>query len=183
MIKYDAIFLDRDGTINFDPGFVQNVDQFKFYDFAIPALKLLSQNGNNFCIISNQSGVGRGLIDINDLRAINVFIRQEFINNHINLLDIYNCTDHPDDASDRRKPGTGMFLEASDDHGIELNRCLMIGDSERDLLPAHLLGMDTLLVLTGNGHLTLDTIASSDKPTFAAENILEGAKMLVKNFV
>ena len=183
MIKYDAIFLDRDGTINFDPGFVQNVDQFKFYDFAIPALKLLSQNGNNFCIISNQSGVGRGLIDINDLRAINVFIRQEFINNHINLLDIYNCTDHPDDASDRRKPGTGMFLEASDDHGIELNRCLMIGDSERDLLPAHLLGMDTLLVLTGNGHLTLDTIASSDKPTFAAENILEGAKMLVKKFV
>ena len=182
MIKYDAIFLDRDGTINFDPGFVQNVDQFKFYDFAIPALKLLSQHGNNFCIISNQSGVGRGLIDISDLRELNTYIRQEFINNHINLFDIYNCTDHPDDASDRRKPGTGMFLEASDDHGIELNRCLMIGDSERDLLPAHLLGMDTLLVLTGNGHLTLDTISSSDKPTFVAENILEGAKMLVKKF-
>lgn len=183
MIKYDAIFLDRDGTINFDPGFVQNVDQFNFYDFAIPALKLLSQNGNNFCIISNQSGVGRGLIDINDLHELNAFIRQEFINNQINLLDIYNCTDHPDEATNRRKPGTGMFLDAADDHNIELNRCLMIGDSERDLLPAHLLGMDTMLVLTGNGHLTLDTIAPSDKPTFVAENILEGAKMLVKKFV
>ena len=183
MIKYDAIFLDRDGTINFDPGFVQNIEQFNFYDFAIPALRLLSQHGNNFCIISNQSGVGRGLIDINDLRAINVFIRQQFINNHINLLDIYNCTEHPDNANDRRKPGTGMFLEASDDHNIELNRCLMIGDSERDLLPAQLLGMDTLLVLTGNGHLTLDTISSSDEPTFVAGNILEGAKMLIKKFV
>jgi len=183
MIKYDAIFLDRDGTLNFDPGFVLNVGQFKFYDFAIPALKILSQNGNNFCIISNQSGVGRGLIDINDLRDLNAYIRREFINNQINLLEIYNCTDHPDKASNRRKPGTGMFLEAADDHNIELKRCLMIGDSERDLIPAHALGMDTLLVLTGNGHLTLDTIAPSDKPTFVAENILEGAKMLVKKFI
>ena len=183
MIKYDAIFLDRDGTINFDPGFVQNVDQFKFYDFAIPAMKILSQHGNNFCIISNQSGVGRGLINLNDLRDLNAFIRQEFISNQINLLDIYNCTDHPDQASNRRKPGTGMFLEASEDHDIELNRCLMIGDSERDILPAHALGMDTLLVLTGNGHLTLDTISSQDKPTFVAENILEGAKMIIKKYV
>ena len=77
MIKYDAVFLDRDGTINFDPGFVQNVDQFKFYDFTFPALKILSQHGNNVCIVSNQSGVSRGLIDINDLHDINVFIRQE----------------------------------------------------------------------------------------------------------
>jgi histidinol-phosphate phosphatase family protein len=183
MIKYDAIFLDRDGTLNFDPGFVQNVDQFNFYDFAIPALKILSQHGCNFCIISNQSGVGRGLIDMNDLREINAYIRQEFINDHINLLDIYNCTDHPDRANHRRKPGTGMFLEAADDHDIELKRCLMIGDSERDIIPAHALGMDTMLVLTGNGHLTLETIDPLDKPTFVAENILEGAKMLVKKFI
>ena len=183
MIKYDAIFLDRDGTLNFDPGFIQNVDQFKFYDFTFPALKILSQHGNNFCIISNQSGVARGLIDINDLHELNAYIRREFNSNQINLLDIYYCTDHPDEASDRRKPGTGMFLDAADDHNIELKRCLMIGDSERDLIPAHLLGMDTMLVLTGNGHLTLDTIAPSDKPTFVSENILEGAKMLVKKFV
>lgn len=183
MIKYDAIFLDRDGTLNFDPGFVQNVDQFKFYDFVIPALKILSQHGNNFCIISNQSGVARGLIDINDLRGINAFIRRELMKEQINLLDIYNCTDHPDKATNRRKPGTGMFLEAAEDHNIELKRCLMIGDSERDIIPAHALEMDTMLVLTGNGHLTLETIAPIDKPTFISENILEGAKMLVKKFI
>ena len=76
-----------------------------------------------------------------------------------------------------------MFLEAADDHNIELKRCLMIGDSERDLIPAHVLGMDTMLVLTGNGHLTLESIDPLDKPTFVAENILEGAKMLVKKFI
>ena len=178
MKKYDTIFLDSDGTLNFDPGFVQNVEQFTFYDFTISALKLLSDNGNNFCIISNQSGVGRGLIDINDLREINNYIRREFMENQIKLLEIYNCTDHPDEATNRRKPGTGMFLDAADDYDIELTNCLMIGDSERDLIPAHVLGMDTMLVMTGNGHLTVDTVSSSDKPNFVVENILEGAKML-----
>lgn len=180
MKKYDTIFLDRDGTINFDPGFIQNVEQFNFYDFAIPALKLLSDNGNKICIISNQSGVGRGLVDINDLREINNYIRRKFMENQIILLEIYNCTDHPDEASNRRKPGTGMFLDAADDYNIELANCLMIGDSERDLIPAHVLGMDTMLVMTGNGHLTVDTVSSADEPTFIVENILEGAKLLVK---
>ena len=104
MKKYDTIFLDRDGTLNFDPGFIQNVEQFAFYDFAIPALKILSDSGYRFCIVSNQSGVERGLIDIGDLREINGFIRREFMANQINLLDIYFCTDHPDEASNRRKP-------------------------------------------------------------------------------
>jgi len=180
MKKYDTIFLDRDGTINFDPGFIQNVDQFKFYDFTIPALKILSDNGNQFCIISNQSGVGRGLIDINDLKQINSYIRRELMANNIDLLEIYCCMDHPDESSNHRKPGTGMFLDAADDHNIKLSDCLMIGDSERDLIPAHVLGMDTMLVMTGNGHLTVDTISNADKPTYVAENILEGAKLLIK---
>ena len=180
MKKYDTIFLDRDGTINFDPGFIQNVDQFNFYDFTIPALKILSDNGDQFVIISNQSGVGRGLIELDELREINNFIRSEFHSNGINLLDIYICTDHPDNSTNRRKPGTGMFLEAAEDHDIKLDECLMIGDSERDLIPAHVLGMDSMLVMTGNGHLTVDTMATSDKPNYIAENILEGAKLLIK---
>ena len=177
---YDTIFLDRDGTLNFDPGFIQNVEQFKFYDFTIPALKILADKGNRFCIVSNQSGVGRGLIEMSDLREINSFIRRECQDNQINLLDIYLCTEHPKESTNRRKPGTGMFLEAADDYDIELNKCLMIGDSERDLIPAHVLGMDTMLVMTGNGHLTIDTISAADKPTYTVENILEGAKLLIK---
>ena len=180
MKKYDTIFLDRDGTLNFDPGFIQNVDQFNFYDFTIPALKILSDNGDRFVIISNQSGVGRGLIEVGELREINNFIRSEFQSNGINLLEIYVCTDHPDNSSNRRKPGTGMFLEAADDYDIDLKQCLMIGDSERDLIPAHVLGMDSMLVMTGNGHLTVDTISTADRPNYIAENILEGAKLLIK---
>lgn len=180
MKKYDTIFLDRDGTLNFDPGFIQNVDQFNFYDFTIPALKILSDNGNRFVIVSNQSGIGRGLIDKEELHEINNFIRSEFRRNGIELLEIYNCTDHPDNSTNRRKPGTGMFLDAADDYDIELSDCLMIGDSERDLIPAHVLGMDSMLVMTGNGHLTIDTISTADKPNYVAENILEGAKLLIK---
>ena len=178
---YEVIFLDRDGTINFDSGFIEHISQFTFYDFTLTALRILSEHNNQFCIVSNQSGVGRGLININDLNDINNYIRREFSDNKINLLDIYNCVDHPKKATNRRKPGMGMFLEAAKDHSINLENCMMIGDSERDLIPANVLGMDTMLVLTGNGHLTLDTISEVDKPTYVVKNILEGAKLLSKN--
>jgi len=180
-ISYEVIFLDRDGTLNFDPGFVEHVSQFTFYDFTLPALRILSGHGNQFCIVSNQSGVGRGLINIDDLNDINNYIRREFTVNKINLLDIYTCIDHPNEPTNRRKPGTGMFLDAANDHNLELENCMMIGDSERDLIPAHILGMDTMLVLTGNGHLTLDTISEVDKPTYIVKNILEGGKLLIQN--
>ena len=67
MKKYDTIFLDRDGTINFDPGYISSLDDFKFYDFTLKALKNLKKITKQFCIITNQSGVARGIIDPDDL--------------------------------------------------------------------------------------------------------------------
>ena len=70
MKKYDCIFLDRDGTINFDPGYISTIEDFRLYDFTIPALKKLARLGNKFCIITNQSGVSRGLIKKENLFLI-----------------------------------------------------------------------------------------------------------------
>ena len=110
--KYDCIFLDRDGTINIDPGYISKLQDFKFFDFAFAALDMLKTLTNNFIIITNQSGVSRGLILEKDLIKINEYIFEEFSKNNLELLDIYYCTDHPDNSSDRRKPGVGMFVEA-----------------------------------------------------------------------
>ena len=63
MRKYNTIFLDRDGTLNPDPGYISSLDQFEFYDFTIPVLQRLAYSGYRFCIVTNQSGVSRGLID------------------------------------------------------------------------------------------------------------------------
>ena len=70
MKKYDTIFLDRDGTLNPDPGYINALDQFAFYDFTLQALKNLSEDGNRFCIVTNQSGIGRGKIKIDHLSEI-----------------------------------------------------------------------------------------------------------------
>ena len=110
MRKYDCIFFDRDGTINHDPGYISKLKDFIFFEFTISALKLLVSITNKFIIITNQSGVSRGLIKENDLLRINDFIMNELKKNKLPLLKIYYCTDHPDHATDRRKPGSGMFL-------------------------------------------------------------------------
>ena len=173
MRKYNTIFLDRDGTLNPDPGYISSLDQFEFYDFTIPALQRLAHSGNRFCIVTNQSGVSRGLIDQDDLNKIHDYIKNEFFKNSIPLLDIYICTDHPDKASNRRKPSSGMFLEAANDHSINLSESLMIGDSVHDIKSGNNLDMDTVLVLSGRGN---DTIKDSPdvKPTVAV-NDLQGA--------
>ena len=75
MINYDCIFLDRDGTLNPDSGYINSLKDYKFYDFTIPALRLMSKQINQFCIVTNQSGVGRGLVSIGNLKSINNFIK------------------------------------------------------------------------------------------------------------
>jgi len=173
MRKYNTIFLDRDGTLNPDPGYISSLNQFAFYDFTIPALQQLAHSGNRFCIITNQSGVSRGLIDQNDLNKIHDYIKNEFFKYSIPLLDIYFCTDHPEDASNRRKPGSGMFFEAANDHSINLSESLMIGDSVHDVKSGNNLDMDTVLVLTGCGKNTIKD--SPDVEPTVAVNDLQGA--------
>ena len=155
MKKYNTIFLDRDGTINPDPGYISSLDQFAFYDFTFSALKRLTQDGNRFCIITNQSGVSRGLINPRELDKIHDYVKNQFMQNLIPLLEIYIAIEHPDNSTDMRKPGDGMFLKASQDHLIELHNSLMIGDSISDIQAGNNLGMDTILVLTGRGTKTL----------------------------
>jgi len=153
MKKYDTIFLDRDGTINFDPGYINSLDDFKFYDFTFEALKNLKKITRQFCIISNQSGVARGLIDPTNLSMIHDFILNKFFDENLNLLGIYYCTDHPEKPTKNRKPGIGMFEKAASDHNINLKKSLMIGDNDCDIEAANLCNMESVLVLTGKGKI------------------------------
>ena len=180
MIEYDCIFLDRDGTLNPDIGYINNLKDFEFYDFTIPALRLMSKNNNQFCIVTNQSGVKRGLISIQNLKTINSFIKKEFKKNCIELIDIYMCFDHPDNASNYRKPGAGMFLKAKKDYNLSLSKCLMVGDSSKDMEVGYNLGMETLLVLTGNGKKTLKHLKGTGLITYQAKNIFEGFKQICR---
>ena len=178
MKNYDCIFLDRDGTLNPDPGYISSVDDFSFFNNTITSLKRMAETGNRFCIITNQSGIARGLIHQNDLDEIHSHIQSEFDKNQIPLLGIYVCPDHPEKASERRKPGPGMYLEAELEHNLNLLECLMIGDSSADMEAGEMLGMDTMLVLTGRGIETMDNLPEYVIPTFIVKDISEGAKKI-----
>ena len=175
--RYKTIFLDRDGTLNFDPGYISTVKDFKFYDFTFDALKLFKNTDSNFCIITNQSGVARGLIKPSELDQINDFIKNSFKKNKLNLLDIYFCPDHPDNPSKFRKPNTGMFDMAIKDHGVEIKNSLIIGDNLCDIQAGNRLGVDTMLVLTGKGQQVRNL--KKIQPTYVAKNILVGAKFVL----
>ena len=178
MMRYECIFLDRDGTLNPDSGYINNVDNFIFYNFTIPALKQLSDKGFQFCIITNQSGLNRGIIDYSNFEIINNFIFEEFRKHSIKLLDIYFCPDHPNDATIRRKPGPGMFLEAKEKYNLNLMKCLMIGDSLIDMTAAEFLGMDMMLVLTGNGNKVFNDLKKYHRITYIVDNLKQGADIL-----
>ena len=169
--RYDTIFLDRDGTLNPDPGYISKLSDFSFYNFAISALVKLTQIGNRFCIVTNQSGVKRGLIQQESLDEIHSYIKTIFLEHNIPLVGIYVCIDLTNSASKRRKPEAGMFLEASNAHNIDLKKSLMIGDSFVDIEAGKKLNMDTLLVLTGVGKKTLKSLSQSTQPTFIEDSI------------
>lgn len=177
-LRYDTIFLDRDGTLNPDPGYINSIEQFEFYPYTFNALSLLANKGYRFCIITNQSGIARGIIQQNKLDEIHRYIENEFEKHGIPLLGIYVCPDHPDQAGAQRKPEPGLFLEAAGDHKITLENCLMIGDTKGDILAGQKLNMDTMLVLTGKG-TEARKMLENNPPTYVADTLLDGAKQIV----
>jgi len=179
MKKYDTVFIDRDGTLNEDPGYIDSIEKFHFFPFVNDAVAALKKHGNRICIITNQSGVSRGLIQLEELEKINKFIEKTFIDSGVEYLGLYYCTDHPQNATNRRKPGTGMFLEAAHDHGIDISRSIVIGDGLTDMEAGFNLNIDTMLVLTGRGRETQKQLElQKRKPTYITQNLLTGVNYL-----
>ena len=177
---YDAIFIDRDGTLNSDPGYISSLKDFQLYSFTLDALEKLSTLSSHLCIITNQSGISRGLIEKDELDKIHSYLIGKIEQENMAISGLYVCTDLPRTGSKRRKPQPGMFFEAEKDLSIKLNQCLMIGDSVSDMEAGHGLNMDTMLVLTGRGQETLEKI--SDKYiSFTVKNLYEGARTLLNS--
>ena len=178
-MKFDAIFLDRDGTISHDPyGYINDVKDYDFFDFTFEALELLHQYSDKFFIVTNQSGLSTGKIDIDNLESIHAYINDEFRKRKLPLKNIYFADNYDEDYFSMRKPGIGMFQKASEEFNINLENCLMIGDSLCDIEAGANLGLDTLLVMTGNGKETRKLIKQSHQPSYIADNLLDGALQL-----
>lgn len=144
-----AVFLDRDGTLMEDPGYVGDPALVAPYPEAAASLARLKAGGFLTVIVTNQSGIGRGYFTEADFQRVNARLLDLL---GPGLIDAtYFCAEHPDTATDRRKPGPGMLLEAASDLGIDLAGSWMIGDRAGDIQAGRRAGVRSILVRTGVG--------------------------------
>jgi len=178
--QFDAIFLDRDGTISHDPyGYINSLSDYHFFDYAFEALEVFSKYTDKFIIVTNQSGLASGKIDIENLEEINSFIYKEFEKRNLPLKKIYFSENYDEGYDSMRKPGIGMFVKAREDFNINLSKSLMIGDSIVDMQVGDRLDMKTIFLLTGMGKDYLDEVKSKCKANLISNNLLEAAKDIV----
>ena len=158
-----VIVLDRDGVINHDSkNFIKSADEFKCLPGSIEALSRLNHMGWKLVIASNQSGIGRGLFNKEDLDAMHAKLHDQLALSGATVAGIFYCPHKPEDGCACRKPKTGLLLEAERSLGLSLVGVPFIGDSLRDLQAARAHGCRPILVRTGNGKLVEPDLASQE---------------------
>ena len=147
-----AIFIDRDGTLNEEVGYVRNLSDFRLFDFSAEAVKLINQSGWLAIVVTNQSAVGRGLVQAGTVQEINHRLATIIRNAGGQVDGIYTCPHQPLDGCDCRKPKPGLLKQAAADLNIAMDRSWMIGDAWSDLLAGQAAGVQKLAILrTGRG--------------------------------
>lgn len=130
------IFLDRDGTLNVRPPkacYIKKASDFVFLDGALEAIKKLSDNGYEIILITNQPGIAKGVLDRKTLDKIHEKMNNDLMKIGVKIKHIYICPHDWDEGCDCRKPKPGMFFQAQRDLSIDITKCFMIGDDERDM--------------------------------------------------
>ena len=170
---FPAVFLDRDGTIMRDVDYCGDPAKVEVFPGAADALHRLKAAGYKLIVVTNQSGLGRGLFTENEYRAV----EKEFLSQvGEDLIDeIYYCPDLPETKSLRRKPATGMIIEAKRDHRIDLARSYLIGDKRSDIACGQNAGVRTILVQTGYGAGETDC-----RPDFIVPDLTRAADIILR---
>ncbi|MCU0922366.1 MAG: D-glycero-beta-D-manno-heptose 1,7-bisphosphate 7-phosphatase, partial [Burkholderiaceae bacterium] len=163
-----AAFLDRDGVINIDRGYVYRREDFQFVAGALEGARRLHEMGFLLVVTSNQSGIGRGLYTEADFHALTGWMRDEFQTAGAPLAGVYYCPHHPTEAigaylrvCECRKPAPGMLHAAARDLGIHLKSSAMFGDKSSDLEAARTAGVP-IRVLLGTDAREMPALPSAD---------------------
>ncbi|MDA8125522.1 MAG: HAD family hydrolase [Deltaproteobacteria bacterium] len=191
-----AVFLDRDGTINEEVGYLDRLEKLRLIPGAAEAIRRLNASGMKAIVVTNQSGVARGFFDeafIADLHArLEEMLRQE----GAFLAGIYYCPHHPTEGRepylrtcDCRKPAPGLFLRAQQELGIDFSRSYMVGDTLSDLEAGTRTGIRGILVRTGYGNRTAAALGDGGangqegalvRPAHMAANLLAAVKWILR---
>lgn len=145
-----AVFLDRDGVLNRDHGYVAHAAHFEFLPGIQSALETLQAYGYPLVVVTNQSGIGRGYYSEEDYQSLTHWMRGQLSAAGIELTAIYHCPHAPEQDCACRKPAPGMLLQAARQHQLDLARSWMVGDKPSDMTAARRAGVGrTVLVRSG----------------------------------
>ena len=191
MKKNIAVFLDRDGTINEEVGYLDSLDKFKIIPSAYEAIRLINESGMKAVVISNQAGVARGLFTEDFVKITHEHLQTALRQEGAYIDNFYYCPHHPTEGIEPyrqvcncRKPAPGMLLQAAQDLNIDLTRSYLVGDRFRDMEAAKKVGVKGVLVKTGYGQELLqddgpDKATAESKPDYIAADILEAVRWIL----
>lgn len=183
--KNAAVFLDRDGTINEEVGYLDSMDKLSIFPAAFDAVRIINEAGMKVVVVTNQSGVARGFFDEAFVKDIHERMKKLFLERDAVIDRFYYCPHHPTEGGgsyrtvcDCRKPKPGMLLKASAELGIDLSVSYVVGDTTRDIELARRCEATGILVRTGYGK---DMAVSEIKPAYVADDILAAARWIVED--
>jgi D-glycero-D-manno-heptose 1,7-bisphosphate phosphatase len=183
-----AIFLDRDGTLSHEVGYVNHVSRFRLYPFAVDAVRMINRSGHLAVVVTNQAGVARGYFPESVLDEVHDILRATMEKGGARLDGLYACLHHPQVGAppyrqecDCRKPKPGLLRRAEAELGIDLARSWVVGDRHGDLLMAWRAGARAALVKTGYGLGELTHLAPRwpRQPDLAADHLLDAVSRIL----
>jgi len=167
------VFLDRDDTLIVDKQYLREPAGIEFTPRALEGLQRLQAAGYGLVLVTNQSGIGRGLLTENDLAAVHARLRELLARQGLALDAIYYCPHHPQDGCRCRKPATGMLEQACRDFAVDIAQSVMIGDSEADIRMGRAFGLAII-------QLRLDDSRPNHGADYLAADLAEAADWLLK---
>jgi D-glycero-D-manno-heptose 1,7-bisphosphate phosphatase len=167
MTRARLVVLDRDGVINEDSDeFIKSVAEWRPIPGSLEAIAALTRAGFRVAVVTNQSGVGRGLLSEQTLNAIHAHMRAAVSDAGGELAGVYYCPHHPDAGCDCRKPKAALLRRLERDLGVSLDGVPFIGDRMSDVGAADAVGARAILVRTGTGAATARSLGARDIEVF-----------------
>ncbi len=178
-----AVFLDRDGTVNEEMGYINHLSRFVLLPQAIPAIRRFNEAGVKVVLVTNQSGAARGYFAPALVDRVHARLERLLAAGGAHLDGIYACLHHPDEGCACRKPRPALIQQAARELDLDLGRSYLVGDRYKDVETAANAGLPGILVLTGYGRGEHEFLSAGAKvqPVRVAADLLEAAEWILQD--
>lgn len=178
-----AVFLDRDGTINEEVGYLNHLSRLRIFPSVPAVIRKLNDRGLPVIVVTNQSGVARGYFPESLVREVNALMIQQLSDAGARLDGVYYCPHAASEGCACRKPGPGMLQQAAAEHSLDVRRSFVVGDRYGDVELAHNAGARSILVRTGygDGELQWHSSAWKVQPEFIAADLAQAVDWILEH--